>query len=533
VDTVTTRSGQARSHHGALVVVCLVLLLTFLDNTIVTVVLADVQSELHASVNQLQWVVNGYALTFASLMLVFGSLGDRLGRRRMLLAGIAVFCAGSIVAATAQSADVLIGGRVIMGVGAAASEPGTLSMIRQLFTDRRARARAIGVWSAVAGIGLAIGPLVGGVLAGVWSWRAIFWFNVFFGLVAFVGAIRTLPESADPAPGGTDYPGFLLGAGGLAAATFATIVGESAGYATWWIAALYLLAVVALVAFVLVERRATNPVLNVSYFSKPAFAGANIIALTSYFGTFSIFFFVALYLQVVGSASGYRTAFVFVPMAAGMVLGSAFTGRWVAATGPRIPMVVGCVVGAAGILITDAIITPTSGIGSVGWSMAIAGIGLGITMVPVTSTSLTSIPAEHSGMAASTTNTCRELGAVAGVAILGSIVNGQLTVNLVKRLTAVGIPKSFQAEVVTAVTTGRASSGAIGQAEKNKAIAHIVNEVVNAAYGAFGTGLEISLAVAGALLLLSAVVAALTIHSADVHRREHRTHFWGSAPAHS
>ncbi len=510
-------AGGARDPSAALATLLFVLFLTFLDNTIVTVVLAQVQGDLHASVNQLQWVVNGYALTFASLMLSFGTIGDLLGRKKVMLAGVAVFCAGSVIAATAPDPRFLIAGRVVMGIGAAASEPGTLSMIRQLYPDRAARARSLGIWAAVSSLGLALGPLIGGLLVFGWSWRAIFWFNVFFGLAAFTSAAIVLPESADPVKARFDLPGFVLGAVALGAATFATILGETQGYATWWIALLYASSFLAAVAFVLAELRADNPVLNVRYFKRPAFAGSNVIATTVYFGTFAVFFFVALYVQVVGSSSPLKTALDFLPMAFGMVVASIFTGRWVAAWGPRIPMATGCVVAGIGIILTDVMISPTAGVTDIGWAMFLAGTGIGIAMVPVTSAALGSVPSEHSGMAASTTNTFRELGAVVGVAVLGSIVNGQLTVNLVHRLTAIGIPKQFQSVVVSAVTTGSYQGSAKSAVAKNPSIAHIVHEVVNAAYGAFGRGLDISLSLAGGLLLASAVLALVTVYGRRLH----------------
>ena len=501
----------------ALATLLFVLFLTFLDNTIVTVVLANVQSDLHASVSQLQWVVNGYALTFASLMLSFGTVGDLFGRKKVILFGVAVFCAGSVVAAVAPTTDVLIAGRVVMGIGAAASEPGTLSMIRQLYSDRAERARSLGIWAAVSSLGLALGPLIGGLLVFGWSWRAIFWANVVFGVLALVIAAVVLPESADPARGRFDLPGLLLGALALGSLTFGIILGETSGYRTWWIDLLFLTALVLAVAFVLAELRARNPVLDVRYFKKPAFASSSIIAFTAYFGTFAIFFMVALYLQVVVSVSPLGLALDFVPLAVGMVASSLFTGRWVAVWGPRVPMATGCLLAGVGIILTNTMISPHVGIGQIGWTMFLAGVGVGMAMVPVTSASLGSVPPEHSGMAASTTNTCRELGAVVGVAVLGSIVNGQLTVNLVRRLTAIGIPKSYQSEVVSAVTTGAYQGEARAAAVKNQAITHIVNEVTSAAYGAFGRGLHLSLDIAGALLLASAVLAITTVYGRRIH----------------
>ncbi|HXQ18374.1 MAG TPA: MFS transporter [Acidimicrobiales bacterium] len=491
----------------ALATLSLVLFLTFLDTTMVSVVLANVQNDLHTGVIGLQWVVNGYALVFASLMLTFGTLGDVFGRKKIMLGGVAVFCAGSVIGAVAPDVQVLIAGRVVMGLGAAASEPGTLSMIRHIYPDRQERARALGVWAAVSGLGLALGPVIGGALAGVWSWRAVFWFNLFFGLVALVLAAWVLPESSDPTKRRVDLPGFLLSAIALAAASVAVIAGETAGYASGWIDALFALALVATVGFIVFERRAANPVLNVGYFKRPAFAGSNFVAFSIYFSTFAIFFFVALYLEEVGTSSPYTVAVDFVPMAVGLVLTGWLAGRWVAARGPRLPMFCGCVLAGAGVLLTDARLTPNSGLASIGWTMALAGIGFGMAIVPVTTSALAVIPPENSGMAASMTNTSRVLGAVAGVAVLGSVVNGQLTVDLVRRLTAIGVPKAFQSEVITAVTTGTFSQQAAAAAGGNKSFEQIVNRVVTAAFGAFANGLDIALMMAASLMFVSALVA--------------------------
>lgn len=498
----------------ALSTLCAVLFLTFLDNTIVSVGLANVQSDLHAGVTSLQWVVNGYALTFASFMLAAGMLGDLLGRKRIMLAGVAVFSIGSVIGAFAGNVDLLIASRVIMGIGAAASEPGTLSIIRHVYPDRGTRANALGVWAAVSGLALALGPVIGGALVGFSSWRAIFWFNLGFGVVAFVLAAIAVPESSDRRSKRFDVLGFIFGAVFLAYLSFAVIQGEQSGYGANWIVALFVLCAVSGIAFVVTELRVRSPMLDLSLFRRAPFAGSNFVAFAAYFGTFSIFFFTALYLQVVANASAYQTAIDFLPMAAGLIIVSALTGPLVARIGARWPMTIGCLLAGGGILIANAVLDPTIGFATLGWVLPIAGIGIGMLLVPVTSVPLTVVEPERSGMAASATNTSREMGAVFGVAILGSIVNAKLSGDLAARLKEIGIPPTFQSLVQHAIQTGGASGGAASSAEhsKNATIARISKKVIKAAYDAFGAGLHEALLVSGFLILAGAVVAFFSIH---------------------
>ena len=499
----------------ALATLCGVLFLTFLDNTIVSVGLANVQSDLHAGVTSLQWVVNGYALTFASFMLAAGMLGDILGRKRIMLAGVAVFCAGSVVAALATNVDWLIAGRVIMGVGAAASEPGTLSIIRHVYPDKETRADALGVWAAVSGLALALGPVIGGALVGFSSWRAIFWFNLAFGAVAFVLAAVAVPETSDRQGRRIDFVGFLFGALFLGSVSFAVIQGEQSGYTAPWIVALFVVCGLSGIAFVVTERRVRSPMLDLDLLRRPPFSGSVFVAFAAYFGTFSIFFFTALYLQVVVGSSPYQTAIDFLPMAASLILASALTGPLVARIGPRWPMTIGCVLAGGGILIASVVLNPSVTFGTLGWVLPIAGIGIGMLLVPVTSVPLSVVRPERSGMAASATNTSREMGAVFGVAILGAIVDAKLTGDLAARLKAIGIPPSFQSLVEHAIQTGGASSGGAASAAEhstNSTVAKIATKVVNAAYDAFGSGLHDALVLSGCLILAGAVVAFFTIH---------------------
>lgn len=491
----------------SLAVISLVLFVTFLDNTVVAVALPSVQTELHAGIQALQWVVSGYALSFAGLMLAFGTISDHFGRRRVMIAGLVVFVAGSLLGSLAVSSGMLIGARVVMGIGAAASEPGTLSMIRQLYPDRADRAQALGVWSAISGLALAAGPVIGGVLVGVWSWRAVFVFNVIIGLVALAGVRAVLPESTSESRRRLDEKGFFWAAAAVSAAVFATIFGETEGFGTWWIAALYAGSVVAVVMFVLAEQRAEEPALDLRFFRSGGFTAGMVLAFTGFFSTFAVFFFIPLFVELLGTTSSLRLAVDFIPMAVAMIAASALSGKWISRAGAAIPMTVGGLVAGAGILITDAFIKPGSGIGLFGWSLVIVGAGLGVVMVGATSSVLTAVPAARSGMAASSVNTSRELGAVAGVTVLGAIVNAQLTTNLMHKLSAIpGLPAALRNEVIVAVTTGAAGTST-SSLPKTGPIARIVNEVLAAAESSFSAGLDTVLILSASLMIASGALA--------------------------
>jgi EmrB/QacA subfamily drug resistance transporter len=497
--------------HFSFAALLAILFLTFLDNTVASAVLTSVQAKLHANVSQLQWVVGGYALAFASLMLMFGALGDNFGRKRLMLIGVAIFCGGSIVCAISVNPSELVIGRIIMGIGAAASEPATLSMIRHIYPDHKARARALGAWAAVSGLALAMGPVIGGILVGIWSWRAVFWFNLVFGALAFLVAAIALPESVNELRKRVDFAGFFFAAVVLGTATFACIQGELSGYRSGWVITLFIVSFLTIPIFYLCEKSAKSPMLEMGFFRRKSFTGSAFIAFASYFSIFSIFFFVALYLEVVVSVSAYGLATDFLPLLGGIVVASLFTGRWVGRVGSRVPMTTGCLLAGLGVILTFAVIDRHVDVTTLGWTMGLAGIGFGIVIVPVNATALSSLPAANSGMASSAVNTSRELGAVAGVAILGSIVNGQLTVNLTQRLIQLGIPKTFRSFVINAVTTGQTSEE---EAKLNPAIrkqfAKTIDKVINAAYGALTHGLDIALVASAALLLVAAAVAYTT-----------------------
>jgi EmrB/QacA subfamily drug resistance transporter len=503
--------GRDRANSVALAALCTILFLTFLDNTVVSVALGSLQTDLKASVAELQWVIGAYALTFASIMLACGMIGDELGRKKVMLTGVGVFCAGSVLCALAPNAQTMIAGRAIMGLGAAASEPGTLSVLRHIYDDERERAWAVGVWAAVSGMALAFGPVIGGAIVGVWNWRGIFWFNLFFGLVALLVAVAVVPESADPRAARVDTAGTLLGAGALATLVFGIIDAETSGFGAPVPVTLFCVAAVLAVAFVWWEHRAANPLIAPKFFRLARFTVPNVVAFCTYFATFAVFFFTALYLVEVFSDSGYRIAVVFAPMTVLMIIASIFTGYWTGRTGPRWPVTIGCLLFGAGLLLASPLISEHPNYPLLSATLALAGIGIGITVVPVTSTVLNAVPPAQSGMAASTANTSRELGAVTGIAVLGSLVFSQLNASLTTHLQQLGVPLVYKSFIIQFIETGQVVGiNANNYSTSNSEVAM----VIGAAYSAFGDGVHAALYLSAGLVLLAGLLAFVTLREA-------------------
>jgi MFS family permease len=526
------------ARHGgrslALAVLCTILFLTFLDNTVVSVALGSVQIDLHAGVSDLQWVVGAYALTFAGAMLAFGMVSDEFGRKRVMLIGAGIFCAGSVLSAVATNIDVLIAGRAVMGFGAAASEPGTLSMLRHLYTNERVRNRALGVWTAVSGLALALGPVIGGALIGVWTtlggqapslvkgippapnadaWRAIFWFNLVLGLAALIAGMIVLPENSDPDAHRVDISGVVLGAGALTAFTFAVIDAENDGFGAPTVIALLCISAVATAAFVFRERRAAHPLLDLRYLRVPRFLTANVVAFCAYFATFAVFFFTALYLYEVASETGYKIALTFLPMTVLMILASLLAGRWTTVVGPGRSILIGCLLFSAGLLLTTITINPNPSYLPLALALAVTGIGVGATVVPITSSALSAVPPERSGMAASATNTSREIGAVTGIAVLGALVNAQLRSSLDSSMVRLHIPDTFQAIAIkiieTGGLTGGSGAGSVGSASAGEGT--LVLEMTHAAYNAFYDGLRAALVLSAILVFLAGIYGYVSL----------------------
>jgi MFS family permease len=379
-------------------------------------------------------------------------------------------------------------------------------MIRHIYPEREERAVALGAWAAVSGLALSLGPVIGGVLVAGVGWRSIFWFSVGFGALALAWAAVTLTESSDSEGRQLDVPGLVTGAAAIIAGTFAVIGGENRGYGTWWIDGLFALAAVLVLVFIEIERRAPDPVLRLEFLRNPTFTAANIVAFATNLAVFSVFFFTALYLQLISSFSGFQIALVFTALAAAMIVAGPLAGRWTARVGPKVPMVLGCALAGLGLLLVDWKLTVTTTVAALTWPLAIAGLGFGIALVTMTQSVLTLVRPEESGMAASTVNTSRELGGVFGVAVLGAVVNAQLTSGLTEKLVKLGIPVQFRQIVIQFVTTG----GNLSTAENSSAAKgheKIVAKVLVAAEDSAGHGVHLALRIAAGIVLAAAVVA--------------------------
>jgi predicted MFS family arabinose efflux permease len=338
----------------------------------------------------------------------------------------------------------------------------------------------------------------------VWNWRAIFWFNLACGLAALVAGLIVLPENADPDAHRVDIAGTVLGAAALTALVFGVIGGENTGFASPSVLALLGLSVVAAAAFFWWESRAAHPLLDLRFLRMPRFLTANVVAFCAYFATFAVFFFTALYLEEVVGDTGYQIALVFLPMTVLMIAASLLAGRWTDPAGPRWSIFIGCLMFGAGLLLTTVTLSPHPSYVPLAAALALTGAGIGATVVPITSAALSAVPPARSGMAASATNTSREIGAVTGVAILGALVNAQLRSSLTSRLKHLGIPANFQSIVIHAVETGGVpangnTSGAGGAAGAGQGA--LVQEVIHAAYSAFYAGLHAALLLSAFLVL--------------------------------
>ncbi|WP_043245571.1 MULTISPECIES: MFS transporter [unclassified Streptomyces] len=414
-------SGGRSRRAVLLAVTCLGQFMVLLDNTIVGAALPDMQHRLHTRLTGLQWIVDAYVLLVAMLLLSGGVFADRFGRKRVYLSGVAVFTAASLLCAVAPSVGWLVAGRVAQGIGAAALSPASLALLVAAHPVPRERVRAIGLWAGLSGIGLAAGPVAGGVLAEAFGWPAIFLVNVPIGVVLLLAGWRTLGESRNPEAPAIDIPGTVLSVLGVGVLTYALIEGGSRGWTSPVILGCFAVAAALLAAFVAVEGRRSAPMLPLRLFRERLFTVSNTAMVVVGFALAgSTFFFSQFFVYVRGSSillAGLQT----LPTSLAMVVVSPFAGRLATRYGFRGVVAIGLALAGLGLLALGSVHADT-GYANVWWRLATVGIGFALAMSPLTGAAIQAVDPRESGLASGISSTTRQIGAVLGVAVLGAVV---------------------------------------------------------------------------------------------------------------
>jgi EmrB/QacA subfamily drug resistance transporter len=484
-----------------LLAVCVATFMLLIDVTIVNVALPDIQADLDASFSSLQWVVDAYALTLASFLLVAGSIGDRIGRRRVFSFGFALFVVASFVCGLSSDATMLNVARGFQGAGAAAMFATALALIAQEFQGRE-RANAIGIWGATVGGSVAIGPLIGGLITEHMGWEWIFFVNVPVGIAAIVlteGKLRNV-KATDPQP--IDWAGLVTFSAALFLLIFGLIRGNAEGWGSPPIVASLGVAVALLVAFVVIERRRENAMLDLSLFRVPSFTGVSIVAFALSAGMFAMFLYMTLYIQGVLSFSPLEAGLRFLPMTVLSFVVAPISGQLLHRVPARAIMGTGMILVGLGLTLMHGIEVGDSWTGLLP-GFIVAGIGIGMTNPGIASVAIGVVDAARAGMASGINSTFRQVGIATGTAALGAVFQARIESKLADLLP--GAPDAF----AEAVASGAASAGA------QQVPAQFRDQAVDAANVAFVSGLNEILLVGAAIAFAGAIGGWLLVRGRD------------------
>ena len=493
-----------------LLTMCFALFMAMLDNTVVNVALPTLSTELGAGVSGLQWIVDGYVLAFASLLLTGGILGDRFGRKRMFLTGLAVFTVSSLLCGLSQSTGQLIAFRALQGVGAALLMPGTLSIITVTFPSHE-RAKAIGMWAGVSALALALGPTLGGWMIENVGWESIFFLNVPIGIAGFVVATLVIKESRAEHARRLDVGGLFLGSAGLFSVTYALIQANQKGWSDPLIVGALGLAGVLFVSFLVWEHRTRHPMLPLTFFRIPSFAAGNAVAFSVTLGMFGIFFFTSLYMQFIRGYTPFETGVRFLPMTVMIILVAPNAGRLASRIGSRWPMVFGLSLAATGLVLLSRV-GPETSFAVILPIFMIMGMGMASTMTPMTAAVMNAVGPQRAGLGSAMTNTSREVGGVFGIALLGTLLTTKLKSSIAPAIEDLGLTAAQRAEVVAAAGHGNPESviGTLPAAQQGP--------VLQAFGSSFLDGFHLALLVAAGVLFAAALIAFRFIPSGAPQR---------------
>ncbi len=524
--------GDGSREWAVLAVLCLSLLVVSLDTTILNVALPTLVRDLHASDSQLQWIVDGYTVVFGGLLITFGSLGDRAGRRGALALGLVVFGAGSALSAFAASPDQLIGFRCVMGAGGAFVMPATLSILTNTFTDATQRARAIGIWSGTSGLGVAIGPIAGGWLLAHFWWGSVFLVNAPIVGVGLVAIALLVPTSKDPQARRPDPVGTLLSIAGLSTLLWGIIEAPVDGWADPLVIGALCGGAVVLVAFVAWEARSSHPMFRMDFFSNPRFSGASVSVSLVFFALFGAMFLLTQFLQSVLSYTPFQAGLRLAPVALALAVAAPAASLLAEKLGTKVVVVAGlCTVG-AGLGLASGF-SARSGYSPVLIAILVAGLGMGLTISPATEAIMGSLPPTESGVGSAMNGTNIQVGGALGVAVLGSILNSHYRSHLAPTLTGLHLPP------VLAHAASSSLGGALAVAQQLPAPA--TAGLSGAAKVAFVGGVNtadlvgMAVALAGAAVALAFLPARPRPHHAQPHLGDqvvaaHRAQPGGAGP---
>jgi EmrB/QacA subfamily drug resistance transporter len=410
---------------GILLICSMSLLIVGLDVTIVNIALPSIGHDLHASVSGLQWTIDAYTLVLASLLMLSGSTADRLGRRKTFMVGLFTFVGGSLLCSLAPNLETLVIFRMVQAIGGSMLNPVAMSIITNTFTDAKERAQAIGVWGAVVGVSMALGPVVGGLLVDTVGWRSIFWINIPIGLVAAALAYRYIPESRAPKARRIDGVGQALVITLLASLTYGIIEAPTRGWTSGLIIGAFAVTLASLVGLLLYEPRREEPLIDLRFFRSIPFSGATVIAVAAFAGLGGFLFLNTLYLQDVRGLSPLQAGIDTLPMAAMALLFPTISGRIVGTRGARIPLLIAGV----GLLVGCLMLVRVSDATPFSWLFAayvIFGIGFGFVNAPITNAAVSGMPRAQAGVASAIASTSRQIGATLGVAVVGALVTSKV-----------------------------------------------------------------------------------------------------------
>jgi DHA2 family multidrug resistance protein-like MFS transporter len=499
---VTPTPQRAPRRWIGLIVACLGQVVMFVNITQTIAILAPIQQDLHVSSSTLVWMASIYSVMVASFVLFAGTVGDIVGRRRTFALGVFLLGAGSLTACLSQGSTGVLAGETIMGLGGAAVLPNSLSIVTNLFTDAHERTRAIGIWAAVSGIGLGFGPIAAGVILERYSWHAVFLVNVVLAAIVLLLAPRFVAESRYPGRH-LDPPGLVLGVAAIGALNYGVIDGGHSGFGSTRAVWAFVVAALALVAFILVEARTRTPMLKLRLFRIPSFATANVVALIVQYGFVATAFAQVLYLERVRHESILRMGLLLLPLMVAYVIFSPMAAPLARAIGFKATMGIGALLAAAGALLMINQ-DPSTSLVTVGILMAMFGAGAGLILPPVTAVSVISVPDADGGMASATVNLFRQVGGTLGSTITGTILTSGLTSRLPDQLTGRGLPRSVAEKLTAAVSSGAPASSA--SAALRKTITAAVGE-------AFSGALHLAVLIPGTAILAGGAAAVVLIRN--------------------